>query len=68
MPEIPQTAHLAFTPLLQALASLLRRTLRPLRRPKRRRGRLNIYLSFNVSVLLAHISTTVAYLSLACCV
>jgi hypothetical protein len=68
MPRIPQTAHSAYTPLLHALAFLLRRTLRPLRRLKRCRSRLTFYFNFNVPVLLAHISTTAAYLSPACCV
>ncbi len=54
--------------LLHALAFFLRRTLRPLRRLKRCRSRLIFYFSFNVPVMLAHISSTAAYLSPACCV
>jgi len=67
IPEIPETAHPART-LLHALAFFLRRTLRPLRRLKRCRSRLIFYFSFNVPVMLAHISSTAAYLSPACCV
>ena len=67
-PTLPTPRSSTRWRFLHALAYLLRRTLRPLKRLRRCRSRLTFYFSFNIPVLLAHISTTAAYLSPACCV